>query len=302
MIMRIHEALFGVGVLVAGVAHATTREPLVRLSADDRAHLARIVRQARIEVPQSFESADAVLRAWLAMPVDRRNEALLARQARALGTLGTPALIDMLSVGGLSIDVDDLLRERIEMALLDALGHDDDARARVVLRAAFETATSDGVRVVAARGLARTCDGRDLDLLLAGTRRPFVRYGAAIEGLGRCLRPEAAERLAMLANRSESASEAAPVLRAIGRLASDLVWSAPARRHDPAGIRIRRLAVESLVRAAARWDDDAATRALAMVRHPDTLTLLRQARLTAAPEDQSRLDRVTTRLTRSMER
>jgi hypothetical protein len=274
-------------------AHAAT--PPVALAPREQAATRKVVEEAHVADARPFEALDRILRAWIALPPDRRNEAVLSEWLGSLGEAGVPALVDALAVGGLRVEMDERLHATVETAITEALSRLDDSRALPVLRAAFTGGHSPAVRAVAARGLARSCAGIDLELLLAHAAAADPALAAAIEGLGRCLRPEAAERLASLLAAAPDVPSAQPIAAALGRLASDLVWSAPARRGDPAGVRIRLVAATALVSAVARLDDEESQRALAVVRHLDTLALIDRVRAGADAAGQARLDRAAAR-------
>jgi len=284
------------GLTLAGALPAGAAGQAVTLGDDDRRTLETVVQKARAADVRPFATLERVVKDWLVLPPGRRHGALLSMQLQAMGSAGLAPLIDALAIGGGELDgglcggLDPRVRQAVEVALVEALGNLDDARARPVLLGAFTEGRSPAVRAVAARGMSRTCDDAALGLLLARSS------DAAVEGLGRCLRPEAAERLAALLGETHDENRAGPIAAALGRLASDLLWSAPPRRDDPAGPRIRLVAARALVAASARFDDDEPVRSLAIVRHPDTLALIDEAHRAADAAGRSRLDRAKSRI------
>jgi hypothetical protein len=239
---------------------------------------------------------DEAVRRWLETPRPDRNGAVLSRWARAIGKREPQVLIDAVA-HGLHVDIPAAVRPTVETALTEALGRLDDPRALPTLRAVFLGARVPSARAAAARGLGATCRDAEATLLLAHTNAGDPLRAAAVEGLGRCLRPEAADRFAELLS-SADASTAGPIAAALGRLASARVWSAPVRSDDPAGLRIRATAARALTRAIARVDVADVPRALAVVDHDETARFVAEARVSADAAGAARLDAAATRWAR----
>jgi hypothetical protein len=243
--------------------------------------------------PAIDPSLDGLVSDWLATPPPRRNEALLSRMLRALGARGLDAMLRALATPEYGGAMDGPTRDEMETALVEAAARLDDPRALPVLRARFVDGPSDAVRAAAARGIARSCGDEDLALLVDHAAAGDAIESAAIEGLGRCLRHEAAERLAARLAEAPDADRAAPIAHALGRLAAAAVWSAPSRKNDLEGDEVRLDAARALVGAVARFDCPDARRALAMIRHPATAALAALARRTASPDAAARLDAIS---------
>lgn len=277
-------------------AHAA---PTVTLGARERAATQVVVRDARVSDERVFYDLDESLRRWLDLPAGRRNEAVLSRSLRALGQRQPAVLIDALALG-LRVDVPNDLRATVDTALVEALGRLKSGRALPVLRAAFVGQAADSTRVAAARGLAASCRDPEAKLLLGHAITGDPLFRAAVEGLGRCLRADAAERLGDLLSAAPDSASARPIAAALGRLASQRIWTAPIRRDDPAGVRVRATAVRALAGAIARLDDAELPRALAVVNHPETPAFLDRARAAAGPAGRVRLDRAASRVRRRL--
>jgi HEAT repeat protein len=239
---------------------------------------------------------DEAVRRWLRNPPADRNGAVLSRWARAIGKREPRILIDAVA-HGLRVDIPAEVRPTVETALTEALGRLADPRALPTLRAVFLSGNVPSARAAAARGLGATCRDAEATLLLAHAKAGDPLRAAAVEGLGRCLRPEAADRLAELLS-SADASTAGPIAAALGRLASASVWSAPVRRDDPAGPRIRATAARALAGAIARVEVADAPRALAVVDHDETAGFVAEARASADAAGAARLDAAATRWAR----
>jgi hypothetical protein len=254
---------------IAAASATTTEAPVVAATATSSP-----ATSAGAEAPSRIEG---LVGDWLATRAPRRNEALLARMLRVVPAGELPSLIAALETPGFGGRMDDATRVDMETAIVEAIGRLDEPSALPVLRTAFTDGRAEAVRTVAARGLARRCGDSDLALLLDHARAGDPLEPSAVDALGDCLRRESAERLASLLEREPGD---AGVARALGRLGSSLVWSAPSRRGDPAGDEIRLVAARALARAVARVDAPEARRGLAIVRHPSTDALLDEARQT----------------------
>jgi len=283
--------------VLAGTLHAHGA-PTVTLGARERSVTQALVQEARKSDQRVFDDLDESLRRWLDLPAGRRDEAVLSRWLRALGKREPTVLIDALAAG-LRVDVPDDLRATVDTAMVEALGRLDYGRALPVLRAAFVGGAAASVRAAGARGLAASCRDAEAKLLLGHAVAGDPLLPAAVEGLGRCLRADAAERLGALLGAAPDAASARPIAAALGRVASQRVWTAPIRRHDPAGARVRATAARALVGAIARLDDPELPRALAIVHHPDTPALLAGARAGADSAGVARLEQAASRLRQS---
>lgn len=228
-----------------------------------------LVAAERARNPEVFADFDRILRSWLDARSPGRDRALLSRRLRSLGAEAVGPMIDLLAVSGFAEPLHATAQTSLQTAVTEALARVDDPRSTPVLRALFEQADTAPVRAAAARGIARSCEEPELALLLEHADPTDPLVDAAATGLGRCLRPRAAERLASLLDGAPDAEPAARIATALGSLASDLVWRAPSRRSDPNRNRIRRVAAESLLRARSRFPNlHEIERSLRMIRHP----------------------------------
>jgi len=205
-----------------------------------------IVRAERAAHPDAFELFDRIVREWLDRRDVARNEALLSRGLRDLGDAGVGPMLDAVAGTGFAQPLDARTQAAMHTALVEALGRIEDPRALPALRAIFERAEQQSVRTVAARAIARTCGDLELDLLLAHAEHAHPNADAAIEGLGRCLRLPAAERLVALHESAQDPARKAAIASALRRISSDLVWRAPSRRNDPEGAEIRKVVARAL--------------------------------------------------------
>ena len=227
-----------------------------------------LVQKERASNPEAFVAFDRIVRRWLQARSPGRDQALLSRWLRDLGTAGAAPMIDLLAVSGFAEPLPATARNSLQTAVTEALARLDDPRSAPVLRALFERADAAPVRAAAARGIARICRNDELALLLGHAHHADRLFAAATAGLGRCLRLPAAERLATLLDDAPDADRAAWIATALGTLASDLVWRAPSRRNDPEGEKIRRVAAEALTRASTCFPDlHEIDRAIRMIRY-----------------------------------
>lgn len=278
------------------LALPASARPSLELAGRDRRLVEHETRSARAAHSSTFAVVDEAVLHWLALPPDPRNDAWLSRTLRAPhGKFHYLALMDALAGAGPGVDVPKPRRDTLDTVLVDALARLNDPRALPVLRAAFVSGRTEPVRAAAARGLGAQC--ADLKLLIDHSAAGDPLRPAAVSGLGSCLRPEGAETLAALLSSADAAS-AGPIASALGRLASARVWSAPIRRDDSAGERIRATAARALAKAIARLGSPELPRALAVVDHAETARFVDEARTAADQAGAARLDAALSRVAR----
>lgn len=182
----------------------------------------------------------------------------------------------------------------LTVGLVEAVGSLRDARSGPALKAIFES--SKGlVAVSGARGLGKLCGDAELATLrghLDGASR-----GAAIQGLGECMRIEAANELATQLASAKSDDDATAIARALGSIGSSWAWAALGASQEKAGLAVREVAARALVPAFVVRSGETRARigkSIAMLDHPVVPELLAKARQGADAETQAELDVIAT--------
>lgn len=260
----LRSALCALGVLFALPAHA---EPLLRggdatggamaqLPATVQRSLADQVRVARARTPAVF-AAVADLRGVRpdVYRATRYRRPAVVRELRGLGADALLPMLDVLAVHGYPRALSTEERDALESGLLEAVGELRDRRAEPVLRAAFLGLSREASVRAAAQGLGNLCGDGEVALLLGHARDAGTRGAAALEGLGRCRRPEAIRPLASALDTLTDADAVRAAARGLANAGSTWAQQSAAVAGqggvamDPT---IPALAVGTLVRAYAR--------------------------------------------------
>jgi hypothetical protein len=304
--------LVGACVLLAGGAAlgAEARGVFIgrdKLAAEARALFEKGVAAARQADAQPFERL-AALRARLA-ELDLRKRGRMAAVTPMLKALGTAGLWPMLEEMALSAEPRGALPASAWLAwrlgLLEAVGSLRDARATAVLEAiamapdAFGGPADGGVEgehllvreAVAAYGKLAT-DEVAKKLVALGKATTGARRLAVLAGTGHCRRQIVAEWLAKAAAGAADTREAALVAHALGDVGSAWAWQTPAVEKSGEERGVRRVAAEALVAAFVAHAGARAeiTKAVLVVDHPDTLSIIATARGGASAETRAALD------------
>ncbi len=194
---------------------------------------------------------------------------------RELRHLGKPALLPMLDA--LAFHRPDVSqasaqeRQALIVGMLEAVGHQRDARGSAVAQAIFKADNHPSlVTQTAAEAMGQLCDDSSLELLSTSLASP--KRMAAIDGLGECRNVEAAQLLADQLDASTSAGEAERIASAMGVMSSSWAWETLGNERAAEGLTVRTIASEALSRGFLRYDGaarDAHRRGLIMAQLPE---------------------------------
>lgn len=205
---------------------------------------------------------------------------------RELRGLGPAALLPMLDALAFQAPdrgkLTDAEWDALAIGMLEAVGVIKDARASAVVGAIFEaSALRPGVRLAAARAAGRLGGDAELTLLTGHAKSGDPLELAAIHGLGEMMRLEAAKHVAQILGSTKDAKVAEAAATALGTLGSSWAWKSLGPKAQSAGLEVRKVCAGALTPRAVRGTGAqrvAASDALLMVEHPDTLDLLRAQR------------------------
>jgi hypothetical protein len=297
--------LFGVGTASADglVAQASDLPP------KERASLEQQIEAYRAKNPAAFEAVRNVNGYKPETYKKFRNPIPLV--GRELRRLGEPALLPMLEALAFDVwergDAADREWTALKVGMLEAVAHLHDGRSAPVVTAAFATAKETTVQSAAAEAVGALCrrDATMVTALAAALEGP--KRLAAIDGLGQCRSPQAAQLLASELDSTTSAIEADRIARALGYLGSSWAWRALAKKEGQKGgaqirregLEARRIASEALVRGYLRFDGKvrgAHQVGLTMVQHPEVRAIAERHRSAAQASAFAQLERVVARI------
>ncbi len=205
---------------------------------------------------------------------------------RELRGLGPTALLPMLDALAFQAPdrgkLTDAEWDALAIGMLEAVGVIKDARASAVVGAIFEAGSlRPGVRLAAARAAGRLGGDAELTLLTGHAKTGDPLELAAIHGLGEMMRLEAAKHVAQILASTKDAKVAAAAATALGTLGSSWAWKSLGPKAQATGLEVRKVCASALTPRAVRGNAalrTAASEALLMVEHPDTLDLIRAQR------------------------
>lgn len=205
---------------------------------------------------------------------------------RELRGLGPAALLPMLDALAFQAPdrgkLTDAEWDALAIGMLEAVGVIKDARASAVVGAIFEaSALRPGVRLAAARAAGRLGGDAELALLTGHAKSGDPLELAAIHGLGEMMRLEAAKHVAQILGTTKDTKMAEAAATALGTLGSSWAWKSLGPKAQATGLEVRKVCASALAPRAVRGNAAqraAASDALLMVEHPDTLDLIRAQR------------------------
>ncbi len=206
--------------------------------------------------------------------------------ARELRGLGPAALLPMLEALAFQAPdrgkLTDAEWDALAIGMLEAVGVIKDARSGAVVGAIFEaSALRPGVRLAAARAAGRLGGDAELALLTSHAKSGDPLELQAIHGLGEMMRLDAAKHVAQILGSTKDAQVAEAAAIALGTLGSSWAWKSLGPKAQATGLEVRKVCANALAPRAVRGKTalrTAASEALLMVDHPETLDLLRAQR------------------------
>ncbi|MBI3203777.1 MAG: hypothetical protein HYZ29_19715 [Myxococcales bacterium] len=251
---------------------------------DARAKLENDIAAARVAQPKVFAAVKNVKGHRPEHYGKYRNPYPTA--TRELRGLGPAALLPMLDALAFQAPdrgkLTDAEWDALAIGMLEAVGVIKDARASSVVGAIFEaSALRPGVRLAAARAAGRLGGDAELALLTGHAKSGDPLELAAIHGLGEMMRLEAAKHVAQILGSTKDAKVAEAAATALGTLGSSWAWKSLGPKAQATGLEVRKVCASALAPRAVRGNAGqrvAASDALLMVEHPDTLDLIRAQR------------------------
>jgi hypothetical protein len=275
------------------------------LPAAARASLLKDIAAARASHPEAFAAVLDVKGVKPEVYKSFRNpQPNAAAELRALGPAALLPMLSALAFDGARPGLSDKERTALTAGLLEAVGVLRDPRSAPVLRAALESGTKDAVVLrSAAEAMGRLCGDAELASLVKHTAAGDDLREAAIHGLGQCKRAEGAKQLAAILGSGPDAATAEIVAYSLGLAGSSWGWKALGPSAEAQGLAVREIAARALFAAYPSYSGETRAiieRAILMVEHPLSSTLLGEARRGASPEVDAALVALQKRLDRQM--
>lgn len=304
-------ALAAVSTLALASASALADGLLTKPSAipaAERATLERAIAADKVAHPARFAAVAGVQGHLPAGYAQRQNP--VPEVSRELEALGPDALLPMLSAiafdAPAAMGNNDAEREALAVGLVRAVGRLRDVRSAPVLRAAMESAKSDGIVArYAAEGLGLLCDKVGAGSLTAHTGAGDALRIAAIHGLGECRTLESANHLAALVHPGMDDTTARALGVALGRLASPGAWRSLGPSATKTGEAVRAVVADALFAGYVANTGDARLhfhKGILIATPDDVTQRIERARLGADKELSPLLDRLTRQLARRQRR
>jgi hypothetical protein len=296
--------ILGVAVLLASAPAPASADGLVlretQLASPARASLARAIELDRKAHPKAFDAVANVRGVRPEVYSKFQNPAPNALpELRALGAAGLLPMLHALAFTAPDLTLSSRERTALTVGMLEAVGLLRDPRSGPVLAASFESGVKEpAVLRASAVALGRVCGDAELATLTRHTGAADALKLHAIEGLGECRRLESANHLStQLAAASDDATAEA-IARALATLGSSWAWKAMGPAAEAKGLAVREVAARALVSAYAKRPGARAEleRALSIVEHPQTATMLRAAAATASAEARAPMEKLATSL------
>lgn len=271
-------------------ARAALRRQVARAQATDRATFDRLR-----ELRRDMDLLDAHKRGPIA-PV--------APLLKALGPRALLPLIERVALdapGRQSLSPSAWLAWRL--GLIEALGAQRDGRAEPVLLALLERPPREpALWRAAAVAYAKLGTDEVAQRLIRQARGSGAERRIALEALGHCRRRPAARHLARAMAATTDEADALVVARALGTVGSAWAWRTPVIARSGEEQPVRSLAAHALVAAYAHASAPLrrmVAKAVWVVDHPETPSLIRAAQRGASPEERRLLGELLRRFEES---
>ncbi len=243
----------------------------------------------------------------LAVALEARRHGRYATITPHLKRLGPTALLPMLDA--LAFDgpersaMSDKAWLTLQVGLLEAVGALRDPKSIVVLEAVLDQPTVEPeVTRAAAEALGRVGTDRAVTKLITLSSKPGPKQQAVIRGMGDCRRLPIAQHLASLLRKQPEGALALQIVKSLGGVGNAWAWQTPPVRASEEEA-TRALSARTLVQAFVRYDGEvreAATKALLLIDHPSTSSLVSVERQRATTEGvREQLDRLAQRLAKN---
>ena len=276
-----------------------------RLPSTARSALRSAIQKARATRPQAFERVAAA--PALAVRVDaakRGRFGSITPQLKALGKAALLPMLEMVAVDGPARgQMSDGAWLALRVGLIEAVGMLRDRRAAPVLAAILDSpATEVSVDRAAAQALGRLGTDRAAAKLVSLARKTGPKRLAVLAGIGDCRREVVAETLAELMRAHPADATAQVLARSLGKVGNSWAWKTSIVAASGEGPATRAIAAEALMDAFVHYDGRArklAAKAILVVDHPSTPSLISAARRSASAELSAALDRLAKRFASS---
>ncbi|UQA58193.1 hypothetical protein [Polyangium aurulentum] len=289
------EALAGEGVLIAPD----------RLAPQDRAALVTAIDAAKAQSPSAFQTLAELRRDLPTLDANKRGR--LVAITPILKGMGKEALLPMLNELAVDAKGRGDLTETAWLAwrvgLLEAVGMLRDSRSTAVLGAIVEGPESE-FPVVRAAASAYGKLGTDAvaQKLIALAKVKSPKQKGILAGMGDCRRRPVADALASMLAARPDADTATLLARSLGDVGSSWAWQTPVIAASGEESAVRAIAAKALVGSYLRYEGEtreAIAKAILLVDHDATPSLLATAKANAGTADQAALDALAQRFSKN---
>lgn len=273
-----------------------------KLAAKERTTLAQAIAAERIANPGAFEKLAQLRQDLPALDADKRGRAVPV--AAILKTMGPGALLPMLNELAFATrgreGLTDSAWKSWRVGIVEAVGYLRDGRSAPVLTAILDGPDSDFELIRSAAGaLGKLGTDRAAQKLVTMARQKNDKQLAVVAGMGHCRRLVIANELAAMLLAEQDAATAAIIAHSLGDVGSAWAWKTPIVKASGEEDTVRLAAARALVASFLRHDGEARssiTKAVLMVDHANTLTLIETQRKNVRPEQRVPLDELATRV------
>jgi hypothetical protein len=276
-----------------------------RLAPQDRAALITAIDAAKAQSPSAFQTLAELRRDLPALDANKRGR--LVPIAPILKGMGKDALMPMLNELAVDAQGRGDLTETAWLAwrvgLVEAVGMLRDGRSQPVLGAILEgPETEFPVVRAAASAYGKLGTDQVAQKLVALAKAKSPKQKAILAGMGDCRRRPVAEALASMLTARPDADTATVLARSLGDVGSSWAWQTPVISASGEEDVVRGAAAKALVGAYLRYEGEtreAIGKAILLVDHASTPSLIAAAKHGAGTADSAALDALAQRLSKN---
>jgi hypothetical protein len=276
-----------------------------KLAVAERATLVQAIAAERVAKPAAFETLTRLRQDLPTLDANKRGRGVPV--AAILKGMGGDALFPMLNELAFETRGRDGLSESAwrgwRVGLVEAVGFLRDGRSAPVLTAILDGSDTDFELIRSAAGaLGKLGTDASAQKLITMARQKNDKQLAVLAGMGHCRRLAVANELAALLLAQPDAQTAATIAHSLGDVGSAWAWKTPIVSASGEEAVVRSAAAKALVASYLRYDGETRstiTKAVLMVDHADTLTLIEAQKKSVRPEQRTLLDDLAARFQKS---
>lgn len=276
-----------------------------KLAIAERSTLAQAIAAERVAKPAAFETLVRLRDDLPALDANKRGRAVPV--SAILKGMGSDALFPMLNEIAFDTRGRDGLSDSAwkawRVGLVEAVGFLRDGRSAPVLTAILDGAETDYDLVRAAAGAyGKLGTDAAAQKLVMMARQKDAKQLAVLAGMGHCRRSLAATELAAMLLAQPNEQMAKVIAHSLGDIGSAWAWKTPIVRASGEENAVRTAAAKALVASYLRYDGEVRStigKAVLMVDHADTLSLIDAQKRSVRPDQQVILDELAARFKKS---